>query len=1211
MLSLIQVFGLMGYSNYPTEIPDGTFLIPCDEGTTETKHHLYLQGRIEFYSAYLLYVKIGFTLDSNLYCTDYSKDCPVHRFKPPKHGYYTDDSLQRLLSLKQWIYNVYPPHDNSNLDHESTVWNVPNLSPTHFISSALPIPEITDTTLGCTNVAYLNLLHCKKNVGNDCIEVHDIPRNFESTLLPYDKLLNASRTKQSLQMISGKFTNIDFRRWLFRGVNFHPYFYGLNALDAITAALYFEGKLPLWEHMVIPDDVVERTTEIRMNLSAFYSRCAHFHFTNNFLDSWSLAAIDEFTSFLPEDLIKHGLTDFSPVFPITGDNRYAWINNFTLLSHRLMTKSNTGRLHVPLMMDLLALQLMFLDCERPVFFAPVYGMIAASASKQAIQSHEVYAQVPQPSILFTFHEHMSIDVHMEILRNKFIVVPYMPLGGDYCGYFSSQRPPNVPLLPNESLDDLGYRTIPFYTTLFAKDRPFFKTLPTLKIYPEEQTYLAGHCASKWQCKDQSGIEASPDEQPQCLGCLQSVHSICCLDRVMEGPDDDEDWELESGDKTCFLCYAHFGRCLTGTDDTEYGKNAESAAASAAATTSASAAATTPARTAASKKTKQSKKKDATKEKDKTKTPRKPRIPPADLDPEALSQQTRSHFDLPLGDLTTPTQPAPSANTGRRRRIAAHNSTIDKKIDEKNPKYMYSVFGDSDNSGSSDDSWLEDTEVADFHRAEAPVKSHIYSEDEMKLRSLKIEESDLFVEPQTFHEIIRAAIELKSTISQQRFARGNNPWDHRPDEAYSDQDFVHICCLVDRGRELQVDTIASSSKWIMLVVASYPLHPNHDLKHYLNSKKKDIPIKRMKFRVFRAWLKQYLDKFDPDLFDYIKTYTDGLPVLQLPNRMAAHDKESYEQQGVTRRDKLLVPLPKSHRLVSTKDGFGLRLPSGELDPISTDPYGRPSKPPKYDPQYIATCNPPGFEIVPVALPPQPVPAHHLQIRAIRAEVHNKKGVEVTRWLGLQGDKYVSLPREWVDQNFDKKIRAEAIRRATSTRVLHQFIKIPPGDSREDDPPMELRHTKGNNYYYQGNDSNCLVGGLANASFWMLGGHTADHLLEKFIPINVGCWQLFVQHVQSCLPGYRLRKRVCKDVLDLDDTCPFVVQLRSCDKSESHAICIFQGCIYDSASRFVLTKSQEVITWCCGLYGFECHLRVYQLEKRDNHQGNPKKPKRRRH
>jgi hypothetical protein len=55
-----------------------------------------------------------------------------------------------------------------------------------------------------------------------------------------------------------------------------------------------------------------------MNLSAFYLRCARFQFTNNFMDYWCLSAIDEFHSFHPEYLTKHGLTDFRPVSPITG-----------------------------------------------------------------------------------------------------------------------------------------------------------------------------------------------------------------------------------------------------------------------------------------------------------------------------------------------------------------------------------------------------------------------------------------------------------------------------------------------------------------------------------------------------------------------------------------------------------------------------------------------------------------------------------------------------------------------------------------------------------------------------------------------------------------------------------------------------------------------------------------------------------------------------
>jgi hypothetical protein len=229
-------------------------------------------------------------------------------------------------------------------------------------------------------------------------------------------------------MISGKLKGADFRRWLFRGLNIHTYFFGLDALDAITAALYFEGKLPLFEHTPIPDDVVERTTELRMNISAYYSRCARFQTTNDLMDYWCVSAIDEFQSFHLADVTKHGLTDFRPVFPMNGNNWVEWKKNFTMLSHRLMTTSNTGRLHAPLTMDLHVLQLLFLEQNRPVFFAPVYAMITQTPSKEAGSSYDVYVQVPPPFILFTVARNIPMDTHLEIMNKNFIVVPYMPFG---------------------------------------------------------------------------------------------------------------------------------------------------------------------------------------------------------------------------------------------------------------------------------------------------------------------------------------------------------------------------------------------------------------------------------------------------------------------------------------------------------------------------------------------------------------------------------------------------------------------------------------------------------------------------------------------------------------------------------------------------------------------------------------------------------------
>jgi hypothetical protein len=128
----------------------------------------------------------------------------------------------------------------------------------------------------------------------------------------------------------------------------------------------------------------------------------------------------------------------------------------------------------------------------------------------------------------------------------------------------------------------------------------------------------------------------------------------------------------------------------------------------------------------------------------------------------------------------------------------------------------------------------------------------------------------------------------------------------------------------------------------------------------------------------------------------------------------------------------------------------------------------------------------------------------------------------------------------------------------------------------------------NYYYQGQVDNCVMGGLVNAIFWMIGPDESDALLMNFTPVVDQFWDLFVRHVSKVLgKKYVLKKMYTTDVLQMDDTCPVVVQLRAGDKSESHAVCIFNGHIYDSASRYVLDKTGYALNWCCGTYGFEAH------------------------
>ena len=161
-----------------------------------------------------------------------------------------------------------------------------------------------------------------------------------------------------------------------------------------------------------------------------------------------------------------------------------------------------------------------------------------------------------------------------------------------------------------------------------------------------------------------------------------------------------------------------------------------------------------------------------------------------------------------------------------------------------------------------------------------------------------------------------------------------------------------------------------------------------------------------------------------------------------------------------------------------------------------------------------------------------------------------------------------------------------------------MTIPPGDSRDDDPPSIFWHLQGKNFYYQGIIDNCAIGGLGNAIFWMIGQEAADQLLQFEMPEAKLFWNKFVIHIQKTLPSYRVQRIKCNDILLLDDSSPFNAQPRHNDFSESHAICFFDDCIFDSASRYVLKKNRSSLEWCSGTFGSQSHLCMYQLQKKES-------------
>ena len=1130
MLSLIQYLGVVGYKSFAVEDPTAPFEIPCSEINPDgvpKGHHLFLQARIEPGSAYMSYLKIGFTLNTNdplkFRCKNYKKECPVSSNRPPRYGYYVDDKFQRLLSLKHWIYNVSPPDSNLRNVGPATdlIWDIPGLPPDQYLSSALVTPSLNDFFPKYTNAAFLGCLNCRSSVGfNHPIDIipefatnsERMPRRRDPYVLVNHDWLNTE------VVIGNAIPPSDLCRQLLRGLNAHDIMAGTDAFDAMIYPLYLDGIGMAGD---VPESDISTSTlgtglsaeffqemnlELRLNVAAFYSRCAYYPIANHTLTAWINFAFDEYDWCVENELMAAlGLQGF-----YHSTDREAWIHNFRLLARRISAVGDNYKNQYPaLWMDVSALQMLFSRQVIPVYFAPVYGVIRTMNTADEVTDYQAFLQVPQ--LIQVIQLPGQTNRTLESLADDYRVVPLFVTGPtDYC-HLSTPTAELEIFFPAQVLE-----------------------LPLLKVLPAELMFEVGHCASEALCLRKEESKANI-ESYRCPGCGIAVHRLCGVQPVNPG------LYLIRDSVTCFLCYHKFGRSLLGNTDPHY-------------------------------------------------LPMAAVVDPKA--PESPAKHTRAH-DLEPDGVIPPLPMLDLANLTQTR----FQRTREENISSRNPSYMYPGPEHGDDHTEDSEWWLQEdgktprTKVAPKNpkfMADQPVETHVYTQMELNAHS----QAQLDVLPQTFFEIIEAARTLQRKLSSDEQTTGpasKKPWILKPDRPYSDQELVNLCCLVDRGRSFSVETNQNPKRFIKLVVDSYTLLKTKSLSHHLEKLEVSRPKKEMVLTVSLAWLKEYLDWFDPDLFHFITIHTKGVEMLTLPNRLAGRDQDSYDQQGVRKFDKGMVTLPKTHKIVTTATGFGRNPGKPNFLPYYKHASSTPRKDPQVDGELIASCNPEDFEEVPLARAGGNIPPHLLQIKAISVEIMN--GVQ--RWLGQQGDKYVSLPLEWVLINFSPEVRKEAIGKASETGPARPFIKIKPGDSREDDPPNNLRHEKGANYYFQGTVDNCLMGGLANAVFWKFGKETADQLLEEFIPMTVGCWTLFNTHVNKIVKGHTLHKITCPNVLTWDDDFPLVVQLRSKDLSESHAICIMKGCIFDSASRYVLKKCLTALNWCAGTPGFEQHLRVYQL------------------
>ena len=348
LLCMVQTLGFLGYkmpgTGYLSDVP---FHIQCNEHVglsqmLEQKHHIYLQAHVEHASAYVMYVKLGFrTLavsGSNYHCKSFPHECPVNRdkkFAQIGDSYHTDADCLRLLVLKHWLYNVYPPDSSlpTGVVEASHIWNARGLSGLQYLSSALVPPTLTEKTRKCTNMAYFKLLECQRFLGASPLVVSELSSGTTAMSLPVDWTKSTERTsKTRIGMVSGPTILRNYiRRPMFCSLEAHvaPNY---DAFDLLVAPMYTEGNFATMGNHTFSHS--EMVSEVRLNLEAFYRRCSHFPFIVSSLETWSKFAIMEFDDLLEADLTGPlGLADFNGELLLCHANCLVWSHNYKILAN--------------------------------------------------------------------------------------------------------------------------------------------------------------------------------------------------------------------------------------------------------------------------------------------------------------------------------------------------------------------------------------------------------------------------------------------------------------------------------------------------------------------------------------------------------------------------------------------------------------------------------------------------------------------------------------------------------------------------------------------------------------------------------------------------------------------------------------------------------------------------------------------------------------
>jgi hypothetical protein len=549
---------------------------------------------------------------------------------------------------------------------------------------------------------------------------------------------------------------------------------------------------------------------------------------------------------------------------------------------------------------------------------------------------------------------------------------------------------------------------------------------------------------------------------------------------------------------------------------------------------------------------------------------------------------------------------------------------DKLVDAKNPEYMYPDLGSPWNSRylEHDDpepvrEWWNDSRNNSKVNYFEPDDDHLFDQDDINALAATATKEEK--KPKSWIQILQAARSIETNIPLMT-GRGL-------DRAYSEQDLIDLSCLLDTGRQLDCDTRQQPNKdRIELLVDSYVI--DLTLTQYRRQPAKTPKRQqRVEFDVYKDWLKAYLDFYNPGYYEFFVNAVSGTKVQTVSHKIASAEDSDYRNFGKYTFHQDVVTLPKSHppRFLDNRFIAQYGSKSSQKDRCrrrefnyETEKKVNPSS--LFDKVPFPKCMSKTDKLSRLAEGQdkphfQKVPAIYVQVTGVKVEMRysgtKKSGETAERWLGVQNDRFIGLPEAWVKKNMPDDVIEEAQRRGRQRLkgkrggIKERFVTLPPGDTRVDEPPLELCNVeKGENYYYQEMIDNCLMGGFANAIAEMCGDETAQSLLIGWNPFDhkhEWRWKAFFDRVCKVLSPHlgrvSLQKVKEKFTLSADDRMPVVLQLKGRDGSATHSVTVFQGNIYDSASRHVLHKNEETLHWCCGDYGFAETLRAYVLVVED--------------